>query len=480
MRTFAESGRRINLMSMGHPKHGKSSLMGALIYAIDTATRPEASADWSSLFAAWNREQWWQQDMAFAFILDRTKQERLATPDHQRSGQSITRSYHDVPIEDVSYTVVDSPGHLDLFRVFLISFSQADIGVLVVAADAIRDAWRTYDDLQQKGTKDWRQAGGAWVHATLASLFGLSDIITVISKMDSVGYSRADFEQAKEESLAVLASIPGLGSIGRTVIPVAVLPADLESRNVDRPAPAVMPWYDGPCLREALANVAPPDRPTSSQFCLQIGEVRQLLKTTMIVGEIVSGSVSVRDSIAITSPELRRSLTARVRRIFSAGDPAFLGLGKTTQLDSAGSGRIVALDCGLAREMQKIISSGAIVTASETSVFDTKHLTGQVFIIRSVSPIRVGITQLDLQVGTYRGACRITEVHSVHQSVHTDTVRTDIVQSGDLITATFELDEPVAIPRNDADPRFRRIVLLQHGFLVGGGTLLMGQTAGPL
>lgn len=466
--------RRVNLMSMGHPKHGKSSLMGALIHSVDTKSRAGAEGEWSSLFASWQRQPWWKQDMAFAFILDRTKEERVPSAEHQRRGQSVSRSYHNLPIGDLAYTVVDSPGHLDLFRVFLVSFSQADLGILVVAADGAPEAWRTYEELQQKGIRDWRWAGGAWVHSMLAGLFGLNDVIVVISKMDRVGYSKDAFEQAKGHSLEAFASLADLGLRTPTVIPTAVSPAQLQSYNVSARRDETMSWFTGGPLEEVLGTVRVPTRQTSESLCLQVGDVRPLLGSIMIAGEIISGSVAIGDDVMIASAELQRPLTSRVKRIVSMGDPAFLGLGKVQLLPHASAGEIVAIDCGLDSTVQELISGGAVVTSSDAEVESTRNLTARIFIIRSISQIRVGTTQLDLQLGTYRGPCRVTKVLALDQSIQGDDATIDVLSSGDLVTVSFELDEPIALNRGIRDPHFRRIVLLQQGFLVGGGTLING------
>lgn len=463
---------RTNLLSMGHAQHGKSSLMGALIYSVDIRNRPKSLVEWEHLFNSWRKESWWREHRAFAFVLDRTKEERVVEKSHTRVGQSISRTFHDIAINQRPFMVIDSPGHIDLFKNFMVGFTQADVGVLVVAANRVEEAWRSYEDLQRKDIKDWKQAGGAWVHSLLRGVFGLTHLIVAITKMDLSDYSKAHFEEAKEYSLKKIQSLGYYKSDKIPILPTCVYPSKLKSKNVAKNNEPAFDWHDGPTVEEAISTLPIPKRDVTSPVRLLIDSVRPLRGTYIISGELISGTLKLGDNVTIAPNQFGDSIQARVKRLFSLGDPAFLGFGEVQTVQRAHAGDIIGVDCGWGAGIREEIKRGAIMTSQESPVKVTTQLKARIFIMKSVSPIRVGATELDFHLGTFQSSCIISNIPELHHSVSANSNNFNALRSGDNATVILESRLPTPVDVSIDNPRLQRLALLQQGFVIGGGVLI--------
>ena len=83
--------------------------------------------------------------------------------------------------ENVSYTVIDAPGHRDFIKNMITGTSQADVAMLVVPAD-------------EGGFETAISAEGSLrEHALLAFTLGIRKMIVAVNKMDACKYSKDRF-----------------------------------------------------------------------------------------------------------------------------------------------------------------------------------------------------------------------------------------------------------------------------------------------
>jgi len=137
----------VNLVFIGHVDHGKSTTIGRLLYDLGLITDKDLSPEAGS--------------SRFAWVMDREREER-------ERGVTIGIAYQKIETEKNLITIIDAPGHRDFVKNMITGASQADAGVLVVAAD---------DGIMPQ-TRE---------HAALAFTLGVNQLVVVINKMDLVG-----------------------------------------------------------------------------------------------------------------------------------------------------------------------------------------------------------------------------------------------------------------------------------------------------
>merc|ERR1712056_52180 len=185
-------------------------------------------------------------------------------------------------------TIIDAPGHRDFIKNMITGTSQADCGVLIIAA----------------GTGEFEAGisknGQTREHALLAYTLGVKQLIVGVNKMDSTEppYSKARFEEIQKEVSGFIKKV-GYNPAAVAFVPISGWHGDnmLEtSTNMD--------WFkgwaierkegkaSGTTLLEALDAVIPPTRPTDKPLRLPLQDVYKIGGIgTVPVGRVETGII---------------------------------------------------------------------------------------------------------------------------------------------------------------------------------------------
>src|SRR3989344_5578991 len=155
----------MNLVTIGHVDHGKSTLVGRLLY--DTGNVPEEEMRKIKELA----KELKKETFEFAFVMDRLKEER-------ERGVTIDIMHQRFDTPKYYFTVIDAPGHRDFVKNMITGASQADAALLVCSAK----------EGVQEQTKE---------HVFLIKVLGIKQLVVAINKMDSVGYDQAKYNATK-------------------------------------------------------------------------------------------------------------------------------------------------------------------------------------------------------------------------------------------------------------------------------------------
>ncbi|RLG65503.1 translation elongation factor EF-1 subunit alpha [archaeon] len=219
----------LNLVVIGHVDHGKSTLMGHLLYkagVIDERTIQKYEEE---------AKQLGKESFKYAWVLDKLKEER-------ERGLTIDLFFTKFETPHRYYTIIDAPGHRDFIKNMITGTSQADIALLVVSAKK-----GEYEAVIGFG-------GQTREHVFLAKTLGVKHLIVAINKMDdaTVNWSKERFEEVKN-GIEDLLKKAGYDVNKVPIIPVSAWTGDNLLERSDK-----MPWYDGPTLFEALDAIEPP------------------------------------------------------------------------------------------------------------------------------------------------------------------------------------------------------------------------------
>merc|ERR1719249_464195 len=193
----------------------------------------------------------------YAWVLDKLKVER-------ERGITIDIALWKFETPKYYVTIIDAPGHRDFIKNMITGTSQADCGVLIIAA----------------GTGEFEAGisknGQTREHALLAYTLGVKQLIVAVNKMDSTEppYSQARFEEIQKEvsgfikkvgyNPAAVAFVPISGWHGDNMIEASTNMTWYKGWNVERKEGKA----NGMTLLEALDSIIPPaGQPTSPSGC---------------------------------------------------------------------------------------------------------------------------------------------------------------------------------------------------------------------
>src|SRR3990172_5978467 len=166
----------INIVTIGHVDHGKSTLVGRLLYDSGALTEQELRK------LKEKAKELKKETFEFAFVMDNLKEER-------ERGVTIDLMYKGFETKKYYFTIIDAPGHRDFIKNMITGASQADAAVLFCSA--------------KKGEFEAGIGPGGQTreHAFLAFTLGIRQVVVAVNKMDdaSANWSKERYDEMKNE-----------------------------------------------------------------------------------------------------------------------------------------------------------------------------------------------------------------------------------------------------------------------------------------
>jgi sulfate adenylyltransferase subunit 1 len=246
----------LKFVIVGHVDHGKSTLIGRLLY--DTDSLPDEKIE-----EVRRTCEELGREMEFGFVMDHLEEERS-------QGITIDTAQTFFKTGRRHYVIIDAPGHKEFIKNMITGASQAEAAVVIVdASEGVREQTKR--------------------HAYLLSMLGLDQVIVVINKMDLVDYSAKRFDEVKNEIGAFLSS---LGVLPGYTIPISASKGD----NVAFPSEN-MPWDEGPTVLEALDSFSPRESAVRQPLRFPVQDVYKVKDKRILVGRVEAGKIRRGDEI---------------------------------------------------------------------------------------------------------------------------------------------------------------------------------------
>lgn len=251
----------LRFVIVGHVDHGKSTLIGRILYDTDSVPK-EKIEEIKSVCNSLGK------DFEIGFILDNLEEER---------DQNVTIDTTQIffKTKKRNYTIIDAPGHVEFLKNMITGASQAEAAILIVDAD--------------EGIKEQTKR-----HSYIIKMLGLNQVIVVINKMDKVSYKKEIFEKTRDEIKAFLSKI---GIKTNVFIPISAREGDNVYNKSDK-----MKWFNHKTVVEALDDLKKMKSNNEKPLRFPVQDVYNHVKR-IIVGRVESGIIRAEDDIIIYPSE---------------------------------------------------------------------------------------------------------------------------------------------------------------------------------
>ncbi|MEB3757422.1 MAG: translation elongation factor EF-1 subunit alpha [Desulfurococcales archaeon] len=416
----------MNLVVIGHVDHGKSTLVGHLLFRLGFVDEKKIK-ELEEAAKAKGKESF-----KFAWLLDKLKEER-------ERGVTIDLTFMKFETRKYYFTIIDAPGHRDFIKNMITGASQADAAIVVVSA--------------RKGEFEAGMSpeGQTREHLLLAKTMGIDKVVVAINKMDATDppYSQKRYEQV----VSILKKF--MKGLGYNVDKIAYVPvsawtgANLIERDPN------MPWYNGPTLVEALDQLEPPVKPVDKPLRIPIQNVLQVPGVGVVpVGRVETGVLKVGDKVVF----MPIGKTGEVRSIEM----------HYTKMEKAEPGDNIGFNVrGITK---KDVKRGDVVGHPDNPPTVAEEFTAQVFVIWHPSAITVGYTPV-IHVHTASVASRIVEIVA-KVDPRTGKVleeHPDFLKQGDAAIVRFKPIKPLVIEKYSDFPPLGRFAMRDMNKTIGIG-----------
>jgi len=409
-----------NLAIIGHVDHGKSTLVGRLLF--ETGSVPEHVIEQYREEA----EEKGKGGFEFAYVMDNLAEER-------ERGLTIDIAHQEFDTDQYFFTIVDTPGHRDFVKNMITGASQADHAVLVVAAD----------DGVQPQTRE---------HVFLARTLGIEELIVAVNKMDLVEYEETRYREVVEEVKNLLNQVQ-FATEDASFIPISAFEGDNVEHQSDN-----TPWYEGRTVLEALNDLPEPSPPTDAPLRLPIQDVYTISGIgTVPVGRVETGIMSVGDNVSFQPSDV-------------AGEVKSIEM-HHEEIPEAGPGDNVGFNVrGIGKDD---IRRGDVCGPADAPPTVAETFTAQIVVMQHPSVITAGYTPV-FHAHTAQVACTVEQIDQKIDPSSGEVLEEnpDFIETGDAAIVTVRPQKPLSLEPSSEIPELGSFAVRDMGQTVAAGRVL--------
>ena len=420
---MAKGKPHVNIVFVGHVDHGKSTTVGRLMF--DTGNIDENAMRKLKEKAA----ELGKSGFEFAFVMDGLKEE-------QERGVTIDLAHKQFDTEKYYWTIIDAPGHRDFVKNMITGASQADVAVLVVAAN---------DGVNAQTIE----------HSRLTKILGVQQLIVAVNKMDIKGveFSEERYKAVVEDVKKTIQSA-GWNPEKVQFVPIASLTGDNVVKKSEN-----MSWYDGPNLMQAMDAIEQVEKPVDLPLRLPIQDVYSITGIGVVpVGRVETGLVKIGDKVMAVPGREGKGVQGEIKSIEMHHE----------QMKEAGPGDNVGFNTrGFGK---KDIARGDVLGHLDSVPTVATEFTAQLIILNHPSVVTVGYTPV-FHIHTAQVACQITSIEKKLNPATGETLEEnpDFVKNGDAAVVKLKPVQPLVIEKQKDIPQMSRFAVRDSGSTVAAG-----------
>lgn len=402
----------LNFVIVGHVDHGKSTLIGRLLY--DTNSLPPDKIEEIK-----KTSEGLGKDTEFAYLLDHLEEER-------QQGITIDTTQVFFKTGKRQYVIIDAPGHVEFVKNMITGASQAQAAILIIDVD--------------EGVKEQTRR-----HAYILSMLGIKQVIVVLNKMDLVNFNRQRFSEVRKETGVFLDSI-NIKPI--FYIPISAIKGDNIAKRSSR-----MSWYEGPTLLESLDTLRNFQSAENKPLIFPVQDIYKIDNKRIVVGRVEAGVVNKGDVIRILP-------SGQITRVNSI--EKFL-----ENKNSACAGESI----GITTSEPIFINRGDIVCLPNKEPILTNKFHASIFWMAKKDFDKS--ERLTIRCATQETRCKIEAINKRIDSSTLEVIEEDacILKNLEVAEAIIKTKKPIAIKSFSDVQELGRFVLVEDGNICAGGII---------
>lgn len=410
----------LNLVTIGHVDHGKSTMVGRLLY--EHGEVPEQVMKKYKEEA----EKLGKATFEFAWVMDNLKEERAR-------GLTIDVAHRKFQTNKFYFTIIDAPGHRDFVKNMITGTSQADAAVLVVSA---------MDGVQPQ-TKE---------HVFLAKTLGVGQLIVAINKMDAAKYDQKKYEEVKDAVSKLLKSV-GYKPDEIPFIAISAYVGDNIMKKSDK-----IPWYTGQTLLEALDSLKVPPKLTDKPLRLPVQDVYTITGVgTVPVGRVETGVLKPGMKL-VFSPYGKTGEVKTIEMHHEQIPQAIPGDNVGFNIRGLGKGDI---------------RRGDVAGEASNPPTVVEEFTAQIVVLNHPSVFAPGYTPV-FHCHTAQVACTVTEIVKKLNPATGAVIaeKPDFIKTGDAAIIKVKPTSPLSLEKASDFPPLGRFAIRDMGQTVAAGMVI--------
>lgn len=409
------SGREnLNIVVVGHVDHGKSTLIGRLLY--DTKALSDGAIEKVKKIS---KEE--GKNFEYAFLLDAFEEE-------QRQGITIDITMIQFFTKKRDYVIIDAPGHKEFLKNMISGAASAEAAILVVDAK---------EGIQEQSKR----------HGYILSLLGIKKVYVAVNKMDLVDYSEARYEEIVDQFNQFLGNL-NIHPI--EYIPISAFLGENVASKSDK-----MPWYHGDNILESMDKIEKEKGIENKPLRFPIQDIYKFDDRRIIAGRIESGVLKVGDEI-VFYPSGKHTKVKSIE--------AWQNKDKKDEV-------YAGMSVGITVEDEFYNKRGEIICHKEDRVITSNAFDANVFWLGK-EPLKKG-KKYKIKIATEEAEIEIAKIKNVIDAVTLEHIaNAEYINKNDVAEVVIKSKTTLSFDKFNKNEAMGRFVIIDEYNTTGGGIIL--------
>ena len=398
----------VKLIIVGHVDHGKSTLIGKLLFELGEVANDKVEEIRKNCNSRSIPFEW-------AFLLDALKTER-------DQGVTVDTTQIFFKTKKRNYVFIDAPGHKEFLKNMVTGATQAEMAFLII------DVNEGIGDQTKK-------------HVYLLGLIGIKNIVILINKMDSVNYKEAKFCNVKKNIEEYLHNI---NAKPKAILPISAKDGSNITKNTD------MKWFKGDTVSSILDKVKVNKPPKHSSLRMPVQDVYKIDNKRIIVGRIESGSIKVGDKILISPSNMEAQINSieiwpkKIKAEYSVGECI-----------------------GITLRDQSFVEKGNIISKSNNPPIIVQTFQAQIFWF-SKEPLNIN-KKYALKINTKTYEIKFTKIEKIIRTDNLKEKKKIVIERNDVALVRVSSQSSLCIDNFETNQSTGCFSIISKFEVMGGG-----------